>query len=397
MDDDYCSGIIINPELHLRHFTMNKQVFSTAGNMPQDDLICDTTAEGSTDDSNSFDVSIILPVYNASRWLDECMQGVANQTFSGTLELSVYNDGSTDDSLTILERWQSCLLETNITMVLSSGVKGHPRGVGYAKNHSVYQSHGKFLCFQDADDVMHKDRIMLQHAAAQNRETAIIGAGFCREPADSTKRYTEWANQITQVQLMSQAYTSHGPTIIMPTWFCHRDIFSQIGGFDISGRGTPEDLIFFYKHLRQGGGLYRVDECLLTYRYHLDAATFSVHEDTIWKLRVSELQDCVLDKWPSFTIWNAGKQGRHLYRSLSSTMREKVTGFCDVDQKKISKGVYIHEESSQRPKPRVPIVHFSDAQPPFIICVKQDLTGGQFEENLASLHLNEGKDYYFFS
>ncbi|KAA0202721.1 hypothetical protein HAZT_HAZT003680 [Hyalella azteca] len=117
---------------------------------------------------------------------------------------------------------------------------------------------------------------------------------------------------------------------------------------------------------------------------------------SIWEARVKEVQLQVLDAWPRFTIWSAGKQGRKLYRSLQPRNRDKVTCFCDVDVKKIGK-FYTHEASHERPKPRVPIVHFSEASPPFIICVKLGLTKGQFEENLASLKLTEGRDYYHFN
>lgn len=43
-------------------------------------------------------------------------------------------------------------------------------------------------------------------------------------------------------------------------------------------QGTPEDLIFFYDHLRRGGRLVKVEEPLLLYRYHPAATTFSVSE-----------------------------------------------------------------------------------------------------------------------
>lgn len=64
----------------------------------------------------------------------------------------------------------------------------------------------------------------------------------------------------------------------MPTWFCHRELFERIGGFQEVKEGCPEDLIFFYKHLDMGGKVYRVDEPLLVYTYHLKATTFSVKE-----------------------------------------------------------------------------------------------------------------------
>lgn len=43
-------------------------------------------------------------------------------------------------------------------------------------------------------------------------------------------------------------------------------------------QGVPEDLLLFYNHLREGGGVFRVDRSLLLYRYHPNAATHSVLE-----------------------------------------------------------------------------------------------------------------------
>ncbi|XP_068932729.1 queuosine-tRNA galactosyltransferase isoform X5 [Petaurus breviceps papuanus] len=199
------------------------------------------------------------------------------------------------------------------------------------------------------------------------------------------------------IQHPNSVFTSYGPTVIMPTWFCSHEWFSQVGKFDESGKGVPEDLLFFYHHLRKGGGVFLVEQCLLLYRYHPYAATHSVLESTIWQHRVQFLEERALQHWTSFTIWNAGKQGRKLYRSLSLVNQKKVVAFCDVDKNKIKKGFYSYEDSKERPKPKIPIRHFKDADPPFVICVKLDLTGGTFEENLESLNLQEGLDYLHFS
>lgn len=82
---------------------------------------------------------------------------------------------------------------------------------------------------------------------------------------------------------------------------------------------------------------------------------------TIWEARVKAITDHVISKWKRFTIWNAGKEGRRLYRSLCHSDQQKVlsmllgfkcnlynlqvVAFCDVDVKKIHKGYYIYEES----------------------------------------------------
>ncbi|XP_040003100.1 UDP-GlcNAc:betaGal beta-1,3-N-acetylglucosaminyltransferase-like protein 1 isoform X2 [Xiphias gladius] len=346
---------------------------------------------------SAVDVSIVMPVYNASSWLDECLQAILQQDFNGSMELSVYDDASTDDSRKVVEGWRERLEARGIAVAISSHSSAQPRGVGYAKNKAISQSCGKYLCFQDADDVMLPQRVRLQYEASLLRPNSLLGCRVQRLPEGSTERYTRWINTITQDQLITQVYTSHGPTVVMPTWFCSRNWYLKVGPFDEGGKGVPEDLLFFYQSLRQGGGLSRVNQCLLVYRYHEKATTHSVTEETIWKLRVDFLQERVLSQWESFTIWNAGKQGRKLYRCLSPTNQKKVKAFCDVDEKKIQKGFYTYEESKEIPKPKIPILHYKDASAPFIICVKLDMTGGVLEENLNSLKLKEGTDYYHFN
>uniref|UniRef100_A0AAZ3RZ31 Glycosyltransferase 2-like domain-containing protein n=1 Tax=Oncorhynchus tshawytscha TaxID=74940 RepID=A0AAZ3RZ31_ONCTS len=315
--------------------------------------------------SRAVEVSIVIPVHNASCWLDECLQGIVDQDYTGSMELSVYDDASTDGSRAIVEGWRERLERRGVSMVISGHDSAQPRGVGHAKNQAVSQSSGKYLCFQDADDVMMPQRIHLQYEACLFNSTSLIGCQVRRDPEGSTERYTRWINNISQDQLSTQ--------------------------------GVPEDLLWFYQSVGQGGGVVRVDQCLLVYRYHQQAATHSVLEETIWNLRVAFLQERVINQWESFTIWNAGKQGRKLYRCLSSSNQKKVRAFCDVDENKIKKGFYTYEESKERPKPQIPVLHYRDASPPYIICVKLDMTGGVFEENLKSLHLEEGVDYYHFN
>ncbi|XP_059006176.1 UDP-GlcNAc:betaGal beta-1,3-N-acetylglucosaminyltransferase-like protein 1 isoform X2 [Mustela lutreola] len=268
---------------------------------------------------------------------------------------------------------------------------------GWKTRGSPWSSEGTTLLHPEEDDVMMPQRVRLQLEAAAQHPTSIIGCRVRREPPNSTERYTRWINQLTPDQLLTQVFTSHGPTVIMPTWFCSRAWFFHVGPFDEGGQGVPEDLLFFYDHLRKGGGVVRVDQSLLLYRYLPDAATHSVLETTIWTHRVRFLEERVLPRWAAFTIWNAGRQGRRLYRSLTAEARRKVVAFCDVDEHKIRKGFYCHEDSQERPKPRVPVLHFRAARPPFVICVKLDLTGGAFEDNLRSLHLREGQDFLHFS
>ena len=105
--------------------------------------------------------------------------------------------------------------------------------------------------------------------------------------------------------------------------------------------------------------------------------------------RVEAIESTVLAGWPAFCIWGAGRDGREFFKALRPETRSRVTAFCDVDPAKVG-SVYQFFEW------HVPILHFREAQPPFVTCVALDRTDGAFEANLASLGLTEGVDFYFF-
>ncbi|GJP34626.1 hypothetical protein CLOM_g10655 [Closterium sp. NIES-68] len=279
-----------------------------------------------------------------------------------------------------------------------SAERCQPRGCGFGRNRAIEHSRGEYLCFADGDDVMAPGRISRQLALASQSHKLLVGSNFVRTPADATPRLTAWANSLSQVQLYLQQLVE--TTLIAPTWFCSRQVFKTAGPFDESGPGTPDDLMFFHQHLANGGWLAKVPEPLLTYCFHSASVTGSrgCPWESIWEQRVKHLQAQLLSGpsgpcWSEFTIWNAGKEGRRLYRSLSPSNQAKVIAFCDVDVRKIARGVYMHHESGRA----VPVIHWSEARPPLLLCVKRGLTGGGFEEIVESLDMTEGLDYVYFS
>jgi hypothetical protein len=108
---------------------------------------------------------------------------------------------------------------------------------------------------------------------------SLIGTNFTRVPADSTSRYASWLNGLTHDQLLS--HRLRDLTIIQPTWLMPRAVFDRVGGYVEDGRGVPEDLIFFYKHIEMGGAICKVDQPLLIYRYHTTSACFAVKRLTL--------------------------------------------------------------------------------------------------------------------
>lgn len=89
-------------------------------------------------------ISIIVPVYNASNYLDECINSIINQTYRN-LELIFINDGSTDNSLEILERYKN--IDSRIIIINQEN-----KGVSIARNNGMAIATGSYMGFVDADD-----------------------------------------------------------------------------------------------------------------------------------------------------------------------------------------------------------------------------------------------------
>ncbi|CAJ0956422.1 unnamed protein product, partial [Mesorhabditis belari] len=347
--------------------------------------------------------SCIVPVRNGMPFLDVCLESLLSQDFPSTsYEVSLYDDGSTDDTPERICFWEKRFNEKKIRFVSVSGAKSG--GVGFAKNAAVRQSSGRFLCFCDADDVSNRQRLQRLHEKIEKNDNKtadrlFLGSCFTRIPADSTSRFARWANSLKNEDLSVQIYTSHGSTLIAPTWCVSRAIFDRIGGFnDEHAKGFPEDLDFFYRALDFGVKLVKIDEPLVEYRYHPDCATFGVFEETIWNLRIQRLQTRFLDNLANFSIWSVGKQGKRFFKSLSTKNKSKVAAFYDVDERKVQHGKYEeYDEINRRVVATIPVMHIKEATPPIIICVKLDLTGGDLENFIAEKHWIEGVDYVHFS
>ena len=82
-----------------------------------------------------------------------------------------------DGSKEIIERWIKRFNERGWDCVYSENTE--PKGgCGFSKNHAVKQSHGEFLCFQDADDIMYPERITKQYEVIKKHPNSIVGTRF---------------------------------------------------------------------------------------------------------------------------------------------------------------------------------------------------------------------------
>lgn len=97
-----------------------------------------------TNKDNHHLVSIIIPVYNAQKYLSDCVSSVLNQTYRN-LEILLIDDGSTDHSGDICDRYAAS--DTRIKAYHKKNA-----GLSFSRNFGIQHSHGDYMMFLDADD-----------------------------------------------------------------------------------------------------------------------------------------------------------------------------------------------------------------------------------------------------
>ena len=116
----------------------------------------------------SIKVSIIIPIYNMEKYLRECLDSVVNQTLKD-IEIICINDGSTDNSLTILREYQE---KDNRIKIINQDNKG----TGTARNNGIKISMGEYIGFVDPDDWISLDYYEKLYKIAVQKDLDIVCA-----------------------------------------------------------------------------------------------------------------------------------------------------------------------------------------------------------------------------
>ena len=137
-------------------------------------------------------LSVIIPVYNVEPYLEQCLDSVVNQTYKN-LEIICINDGSTDNSLKILEKYQK--KDKRIKMINQKN-----KGLSGARNAGLDIATGGYIAFVDSDDYLELNayeeamKVMLQDRSIDLVEFKFSNFSQDKDPlninrANGVKRY----------------------------------------------------------------------------------------------------------------------------------------------------------------------------------------------------------------
>lgn len=125
------------------------------------------------------DFSIIIPIYNAEKSLEKCLDSVNAQTFEN-YEVILIDDGSTDQSLSICKRYA----------IQNKRFRVHHQnnaGPSAARNAGLDIAEGKWICFVDSDDCIEASYLQEIWDAAQNYYTDVVFIGYSKVNENGTK------------------------------------------------------------------------------------------------------------------------------------------------------------------------------------------------------------------
>jgi glycosyltransferase involved in cell wall biosynthesis len=284
------------------------------------------------------EISVLMPVRDAGRWLVEAVESIRAQTTT-SWELLAVDDGSRDETAGLLAELAHG--DARIRMLATSEGR---RGIVAALNLALAEARGRFVARMDADDVAEPFRFERQ-LARLDAEPGLDAVscrveGFpTRALGEGMRRYLDWQNSLVEPdELRRDRFVE--ASIIAPTLMIRAGTLRETLGGWLDNDG-PEDWDLILRLHEAGGRIARVPETLHHWRQHADQATRTdsrYDADHLLATRARYLARYLTREAARHrrSIWllGAGPVGKALAESLTGEGAE-IEGFAEIDPRKI--------------------------------------------------------------
>ncbi len=277
-------------------------------------------------------ISILMPVHNAAGTLRAALRSVTAQSFR-EWELVAVNDGSTDESLEVLD--QASRKDRRIRILTGAHV-GHVEALRSAAS----LARGELLARMDADDVMHPRRLILQLtrlASPPNVDVVASRVRLAGRTGEGMRAYVEWQNRLLTHEEIAANLFVESP-LAHPTVLMRRDAFERAGGY--RDPGWAEDYDLWHRMSERGARFEKLPRALLAWRDgegRLSRTHKMYSEKAFYACRLHYFRRHPLCRSP-IAVWGAGPTGRHWTRDLLRAGVE-VPYAMDIDPRKIGRTI----------------------------------------------------------
>lgn len=214
----------------------------------------------------SVNVSIIIPCYNVSKYLKDCLKSIQSQAYS-SFEVILIDDGSTDGTPELCERFAEVFHDVKVFHIPNGGVSN-------ARNIALSHCLGEYITFLDADDMLTSDYIQNMYEAIIKENGDVV---ICRERhfSNYNSELLKSEKRSPSVCIISNAsdFDYCGPMAHSTVWGC---LFRRSLLEGLSFRTDiviAEDSLFFNYAISRAERIVFLDEVLYNYRIRSDSAT----------------------------------------------------------------------------------------------------------------------------
>lgn len=329
-------------------------------------------------------ISILVPFKNTAEFLPECIQSIINQSYKNW-ELLIVDDGSTDDSYTIVSNF--AVKDTRIKLF-----KNKNYGIIPALQLALRESKGELITRMDSDDIMapNKLEVLSTNLIKFGRNHLAIGkVKYFSESGigDGYAKYEKWLNNLTQ---KGSNYTEIYKECVIPSpcWMVYKDDLLACDAFNPDRYPEDYDLAFrFYKNKLKCIPCNSVQHLWRDYELRTSRTHKHYAENHFIELKLHYFLDLNYVKEKSLTIWGAGSKGKVLAKAL---VKKSIPfhWICN-NPNKIGRDIYGQELK--------PFHYLEDIKnPQSIITVANANSQAYIKTYLKQQNMKPMVDYFFF-
>ena len=216
---------------------------------------------------NSALISVIIPIYNAEKYIQQTIQSVLSQTYNN-FELIIVDDGSTDATPALIQEISAH--NSKIKLITQKNT-----GVSVARNTGFTASKGNYIAFLDADDIWLPN--FLEITLSKFTADSTLGLVHCdNQVIDANSKLTTTINRgLDNYTIDSLLFAEAGTYIFsINAVLLKRNVIETVGGFDIE-LSNGADHEFFYR-VANCFKIGRVPKVGLLYRIHDNNMHFNI-------------------------------------------------------------------------------------------------------------------------
>ncbi|HET9503947.1 MAG TPA: glycosyltransferase [Hymenobacter sp.] len=216
-------------------------------------------------------ISVVVPAYNAEKFIAETIESVLSQTYTNW-ELVVVDDGSVDGTKKIVGKYAE--LDKRIKYVYQANARQ-----GVARNNGIRNSRGELIAFLDADDLWVPDKLLVQLQEIRNKKVDLIFSESCC----FTGKFNDAGEYLAMGAGKGYFSGQEGIEVFLEqnripvlTVLTTREALAKVGFFteDITLQNA-EDYHLWLKLLFSGCVFYGIPEVLAAYREHTSSVSGS--------------------------------------------------------------------------------------------------------------------------